>query len=96
MKNPNAFHKAFGAYNTLLQAKDKTLEDQVKRVWRQISTRKFRFQNTEELTAVADHLTPDGFLKFYEKFITDRFSGDGSRGSVSELIIRAFQNVTSH
>ena len=95
VKDPNVFHKAVSAYKTLLQAKDKTLEDQVKRIWRQISTRKFRFQNAEALTAVADKLTPDGFLKFYKKFITDRDSGDGSSGSVRELVIGAFQNVTS-
>ena len=85
-------------YKTLLQAKDKTLEDQVERIWGQLSTRKFRFNYTNELMEVASHATHGDFEQFFNKFVYDRYFTDTevvSRQSVRELVVGAFQDVTS-
>ena len=95
VKYQDAFYTALSAYKAALQGGDGTLEDQVKRIWGQISTRKFRFNHTEELLSVAEHVTPEGFMQFYDRYVADRTSSsDRTSGSVRELVVGAFLDVT--
>ena len=56
----------------------------------------FRFNRTQELLAVVERVTPEGFLQFYDRYLADRTSSsDGTNGSVRELVIGAFQDVTT-
>ena len=96
VKDTDVFYEALNGYKTTLQGRDSTLEDQVNRIWRQISTKMFRFNRSQELLAVVERVTPEGFLQFYDRYLADRrSSSDGSSGSVRELVIGAFQNVTA-
>ena len=95
VKDQDAFYTALSAYKAVLQGRDGTLEDQVTRIWKQISTRKFRFNHTEELLSVAEHVTPEGFTQFYDRYVADRSSSnDGTSGSVRELVVGVFLDVT--
>ena len=101
LNNLQIFSTTVDVYKTLLQAKDKTLEDQVERIWGQLSTRKFRFNYTSELMEVASHATHGDFEQFFNKFVYDRYFTDTkgvnkkSKQSVRELVVGAFQDVTS-
>ena len=90
------FSKTVDAYKTLLQAKDKTLENQVDRIWTQLTTRRYRFNFTTELMKVADRVTHEGFKSFYNTYVASHSVPTGSDvDSVRELVVGAFQNVTS-
>ena len=92
------FSATVDVYKTLLLAKDKTVEDQVERIWAQLSTQKFRFNYTDELMEVANHVNHDDFKHFFKKYVYDHYYTDTDvdfRQSVRELVVGAFQDVMS-
>ena len=99
LKNDSqTFSATVDVYKTLLQAKDKTLEEQVERIWAQLSTQKFRFNYTDELMEVANRVTHKDLVHFFNKYVYDHHYTDTKVDypqSVRELVVGAFQDVTS-
>ena len=82
------------AYKALLQAEDKSLQDQVDRLWTLIHNQHYNFDLRETLLAATKHVTHTEFEDFYHRFVL----GDQdlhTTTSIRQLVVGAFSDTAA-
>ena len=94
MLDPSFFEAGLDAYKALLQAEDKSLQDQVDRLWTLIHNQHYNFDLRETLLNATGPVTHADFVEFYQRFVL----GDldiHTTTSIRQLVVGAFSNTAA-
>ena len=86
------FEAGLSTYKTLLQAEDKTLEEQVDRLWTLIHNQHYNFDLKETMLAVTKRVSHSQFADFYEKYVLGDLDVHATT-TVRELVVGAFSGT---
>ena len=85
------------AYKVQLKAQDRTLQEQVNRLWIQIHNQHYEFNRREVLLNMIERVTYKQFVDFYKAYVLGNLN-KGGQTSVKELFVGTFSakvaNVT--
>ena len=82
------------AYKALLQAEDKSLQDQVDRLWTLIHNQHYNFDLRETLLTATWRVTHEEFVKFYNRLVLGDLDLHTST-TVRQLVVGAFSNTAA-
>ena len=86
------FEPGLSAYKTLLRAEDKTLQEQVDRLWTLIHNQHYNFDLKETLLNATDRVSHSQFADFYEKYVLGNLDVHTTT-TVRELVVGAFSGT---
>ena len=90
--NAKFFEAGLNAYKTLLRAEDKTLQEQVDRLWTFIHNQHYNFDLKESLLATTERVSHSQFADFYTKYLLGDLDVHTTT-TVRELVVGAFSGT---
>ena len=86
------FEDGLSTYKTLLQAEDKTLLEQVDRLWTSIHNQHYNFDLKKSLLAATERVSHSQFAEFYTKYLLGDLNVHTTT-TVRELVVGAFSGT---
>ena len=94
MRDDRFFEAGLIAYKALLRAEDKSLQDQVDRLWTLIHNQHYNFDLRETLLDATGRVAHGDFVEFYNRFVLED-QDLHTTTSIRQLVVGAFSDTAA-